>query len=248
MGGSVAVTLRESDGKEHRMCRWTNIMPFFISNLKLVKEDKEHIRGFTDHWQTMVDTYESGEDSEAISHSEAACYAPYGYLAPCSYGLIVVDMQNKKILSCNDYHNTGHMSAISVRHDTYLNENGALTLISTRPIKKMGKRVFYLDDDNLTSARFYKFAQEGRVLEAENYMTKEKINLQDKTPEELIDLIISKDATDWDLKLDFSPYEVVKYDRFDSESIQKMKSDIEALGFELSDKEEQLWDEYINGE
>jgi len=43
MGGSLAVTLREPDGTEHRMCRWMNMLPAFINNLKLVEQDQTHV-------------------------------------------------------------------------------------------------------------------------------------------------------------------------------------------------------------
>ena len=47
MGGCLAITLREKDGREFRMSRWTNASPFLIDNIDLetakIKE-KEFIK------------------------------------------------------------------------------------------------------------------------------------------------------------------------------------------------------------
>jgi hypothetical protein len=33
MGGAIGFTLREENGKEHRMCRWTNMMPWAVNHI-----------------------------------------------------------------------------------------------------------------------------------------------------------------------------------------------------------------------
>ena len=40
MGGSIGVLIREEDGTEHKMCRWTNELPHFINNIKLIESVK----------------------------------------------------------------------------------------------------------------------------------------------------------------------------------------------------------------
>jgi hypothetical protein len=75
--------------------------------------------------------------------------------------------------------------------------------------------------------------------------TRDKFDLDGKTPEDLINLTMSKEGENLEFEIDFSPYEIITYRHPHTEDYQKMKSDIKELGFELSDKDEQLWAEWF---
>jgi hypothetical protein len=82
MGGIVSVTIRRSDGKEYRKQRWTNHMPYYISNVKMLREDADHINEYVSY-----DNYTEKD---------------YG-LAPVEYGIVIVDFVTKQIVTKQQY-------------------------------------------------------------------------------------------------------------------------------------------------
>lgn len=98
MGGSIGMTIRDFNGVEHRMERWTNPLPTFINNMKLVDKCKEHIGNYLN---TL---------SEPSSRPDT--------LAPSEYGQIVIDMVNNRILSLQSYTSVGRFSNSGVLNDS----------------------------------------------------------------------------------------------------------------------------------
>jgi len=111
MGGTIAVTVREPDGTEHRMARWTNATPWFINHIGLVNKDPQHLKEFMDSWEKMRQDWlehlkvckKKNHTKCSFEHNMTTCYAPYTSLAPDGYGLLVVDMKKEVILSCQGY-------------------------------------------------------------------------------------------------------------------------------------------------
>ena len=103
MGGSVGLTIREPNGKEHRMCRSTGVLSWAIRNMKLVNKDPEHITAVLKTWEEMRNDYERNKESGNFEIEMTGCYAPYPYLAPIGYGLVVVDMVHNEILDNQGY-------------------------------------------------------------------------------------------------------------------------------------------------
>lgn len=95
MGGTVAMIIREPDGKEHRMARWTNNIPYFVMSDRFFEFDKDHF-GIYQSWM-------NGDMEE------------YAQLSPISYGLIVCDFQSKTLLSNQGYTDLKSISSISMR-------------------------------------------------------------------------------------------------------------------------------------
>ncbi|WP_415912947.1 hypothetical protein [Neptuniibacter sp. QD37_11] len=94
MGGSINVVLREEDGTVHKMCRWTNPLPFFVTNAKLFKKDPIYIQEYLKQW---YDSVESGEHEEYYLTPTAGACAPY------DYGLVVIDLKENIILDAQQY-------------------------------------------------------------------------------------------------------------------------------------------------
>ena len=90
MGGTVAMTIREPDGKEHRMARWTNNIPYFVMSDWFFEFNKNHF-----------DLYQSWMSDDMEEYTE---------LIPISYGLIVCDFPNKTLLSNQGYTNLKSIS------------------------------------------------------------------------------------------------------------------------------------------
>ena len=111
MGGTIAMTIREPDGTEHRMARWTNPIPDFINNLGFINKDPEHLAKYQSQWMGMrKDWLDHIATCTNMTHGDCKflypmtpCYAPTSELAPDGYGLIVIDMQKDVIISCQGY-------------------------------------------------------------------------------------------------------------------------------------------------
>lgn len=121
MGGCIGMTIRLSDGTEHRMTRWTNPIPDYINNIKFINKDIEHFDRYQEQWNNMrKDWLEHVLKCNKKNHIKCKfkyfmtpAYAPYPYLAPIEYGLIVVDMMDNVIISCQGYTKIGQIHLIS---------------------------------------------------------------------------------------------------------------------------------------
>lgn len=103
MGGSLAITIRQSNGKEYRMLRWTNSLPNFITNPKFFKEDKQWFKDYMEPWFDMKKDYEQNKTTGKFKLNMTDCYFPYSYLAPADYGLVVIDFKTKTLLTMQGY-------------------------------------------------------------------------------------------------------------------------------------------------
>jgi hypothetical protein len=139
MGGSVGFTLREEGGKEHRMCRWTNAMPWAVNHIGIVHKDPIHVRDVLGNWYDMVEDYAAGRHDKSPM---AECYVPYAGLQPVGYGLIVVDMQKNVILNMQGYTHIGGMAAIHLINEMRATRiTDSATVLSSDPKeKRMGKK------------------------------------------------------------------------------------------------------------
>jgi len=122
MGGSIGMTIREPDGTEHRMTRWTNALPWYINHIDFINKDPKHLAEYMSQWNGMREDWENhisvckkerhiswGDNCCKFNFPMTPCYAPYPFLAPVEYGLVLVDMQKDIILSCQGYCHPGNM-------------------------------------------------------------------------------------------------------------------------------------------
>jgi hypothetical protein len=227
MGGAIGFTLREENGKEHRMCRWTNIMPWAVDNIGIVNKDAKHVSEILKGWHDMVSAIEEGDKEESPM---APCYVPHAGLNPVEYGLVVVDMQKNMILHMNGYHRFASFSSACLELD----------------LMKKGDDFFYSKDGDF--ARFLPFVNAGRVNELEYYTDKQIVRKPIKLEKDK-DVVsyISKKENDYRFQffiLDMSPFKVVRFDET-LEGCKQLKSAVEELGFKLTPKEEKNWIEFM---
>ena len=172
MGGSIGLTLREPDGKEHRMCRWTNALNFFVNNLKLVNKDNSHIEDILKYWYEMREDYELHKEDGNFEFEMTDAYAPFPYLAPMDYGLVVVDMVNDQILSYQGHTSFGRIAAVSVLNamqnpDPHPDPQN----VDEWPV--FGEKAFYLENSLETYSTeaviFREFFEAGRIEKASQY-------------------------------------------------------------------------------
>ncbi len=203
------------------MFRWTNGIPYFFNNLKFIEENKRHLSMYLRTWRDMVEDYTSGRN--ALSMAEV--YVPEAGLIPSSYGLIVADYKTHTILDGNCYSTIGIIHSIK-----------AWTAKKDREDK--------VDQRGYNDYRLIKdFFDKKRIKEA-YVMPRHR-----KTPLDLATLTFDKFAGTIDdyheIVLDMSPWTLKRFDRRNAESMIKMREEILALGFELTNGEKAAWTRYI---
>ncbi|MBS3146067.1 hypothetical protein J4471_00020 [Candidatus Woesearchaeota archaeon] len=263
MGGSIGVTVREENGKEHRMCRWTNTLPWFITNLRFLNKDPKHLEAYLEQWNIMKADYDNhknewesikqkyGRDAwnhEPFENNMTGCYAPYAFLAPQGYGLVVVDMQKDIVLDFQGYTSLDTIHGVSIASDMSSVAPGLHEfVIGGQQTKKLSKKAFYLKNDFLNSVRFRELFEAGRITKAimDIRYPDKLISLNGKSLNDTIDLLENDVEKFLQFPINMSPYEVIKYKEHNSKEAQRMQVKIKELGFTLSDEEESMWDEWI---
>ena len=234
MGGSVAVTLREPNGTEHRMSRWTNALPWFVNNMKFVTKDPLHIKDYMARWNEMRADWEKNKDTGKFEFPMTTSYAPHTDLAPDGYGLVVLDMMKNEILTCQGYCKFGVIHTVSIALDS--NQSTIRDSLDREEDREHVIAKKFFDDGRATVQKFVKapLQKRGRLIDTDiGYdklmeMVKEHGEEYYKHP---------------DIKLDFSPFKIKEY-REDTGWL-KMRTDIEKLGFKITDEEDKMWNEWI---
>ncbi len=241
MGGVIGFTLREEDGIEHRMSRWTNWTPYAIDNIGMVNKSPAHIEEVLREWKRQKDLPK--EEKHWAYH--------WPYLAPSEYGLVVVDLQKNKLLDSNTYHRFGYVSHVCIANElcSTIHDGGGYTMPGSDGAKAL------LNDKGNSAARLYRFFQEKRIKDfvmwnpetQEEYSLGKDIN--SFTFDELMEFLSVKD---WDNRirhgrfvLDMSPLEVVTFPE-SREGWVSFRQAVLDLGLTLTEKEEELWREVID--
>jgi len=247
MGGSIGLTIREQDGTEHRMCRWTNVIPGFLTNVRLAHKNSEYIREITKTWYDFVKDYALHKEDGQFEHRMTSMYAPYPFLAPESYGLIVVDMMTNHILDYNGYTSVGKIDAVAIRNnmsEDAEDNSHTITLASSgfKRRNRKGMNAFSEEDTYGPARRFKDFADEKRVSSMMGI--EDKVDLQGKNFEELLPFISDSESF-FQFNMDMSPFTLKEYKEGSAKEARRMRRDIEDLGFALSKEEKQIWSKWI---
>lgn len=239
MGGSLAVTIREADGTEHRMCRWTNPTPYFVNNPLLCEKDPAYLAGYLSQWRDMREDFERNQGNKAFEHNMTSCYAPYPFLAPHGYGLLVVDMQRDVILDMQGYTSYGAVDVTGIRLE--------LTELRQRASGRgVSLHVGAMEPDSkLASLRG--FAERGRVACIKIHGHEERvIDAKGQDFESIKSLISGVDRRDHaEVVYDMSPFKV-EWFRETVADARRLRERVLELGFRLSDEEEGIWSEWFS--
>ena len=160
MGGSVGFTIREENGKEHRMCRWTNCTPQYVNNSKFIEKDKTHLDNYLSIWYEMVDEYTS-EEYKTKDLTMSDVYAPNPFLAPMGYGLVVVDYQTNTVLHLQGYTGYGTINPASINNAEHSGDFDRIEdfrILATS--NKLKTAMSFDENDELTTIDISKFSIE----------------------------------------------------------------------------------------
>jgi hypothetical protein len=232
MGGSIGFTIREENGTEHRMCRWTNPTPGFINHSKLIECDKNHLDEYLKTWYDMVAEFESGEYKNK-QMTMADVYAPNPFLAPMSYGLIVVDYKTKTILHLQGYTSYGRILPSSLSLALLNVENG------------------WDEEESRNEVNDFKHLFEtGRIKKAEVIAEEgglKEIDISEMKYEEVLEQCTARSASKgtrfYMIKLDMSPWTVKRF-KENSNGVQSFKTEVLNLGFVLTEEENKIWKDF----
>ena len=236
MGGTTSVTLRKPSGEEFRMTRWTNSMPWGICNPRMFNADEAHMDEYLAQWLDMKRDYEANKDSGNFEHNMTECYFPGAGLAPCGYGLTVVDHVTHTIFDMQGYTSFHNMNVAGVGLD----------------IRNVGEGKYECNMDDSNFLCFKEFLEEGRVtgIEAinEDNTGLELIPLPTNNLSELVHILgdyDNKTKRSWfNFALDINPFTIKTFEE-SSIGAASMFACLEEAGFEFSDEERKEWADWI---
>lgn len=243
MGGNVGVIIKKENGEQIGMSRWTNSMPYHFSNPLLYQgKTKEWFEEFSSEWFQMKADYEENKTTGKFKYNMTPVYFPHSSCSPDEYGIIAVDLKNKKIYSSQDYCSIGKL-----------------------PFYKMWERYF----DNTENIEALKgFFQSNMLHEIEYYPDKKGIpqtmDISSLKFDEIITLLQEANSTDVNqfshplfngiTKENFQIYRtsflihsdwkfVTYHDR--SLGVLKIKQALDQDGFTFTDSDNLDWKKYL---
>lgn len=236
MGGSIGFTLREENKTEHRMCRWTNVMPTLLSSMDFINKDPKNYKDFLETWYEMVNDYKLHLEGEKPlpKITMVDVYAPYPFLAPTGYGLVLVDYVSNTIISSQGYCGFGKLdyTKIYLVYDGDIYGHDPESRKYAKEECEQYKSLF--DNERIISFRSY-----------DHELQKEVITNKIFSWNDFEEMVKASEGTSnyGSFKIDMSPWTLYNYETT-PEDIDKMKNHILQLGFVLTEEEEKIWKEW----
>lgn len=272
MGGTIAVTLRKPDGIVHKMARWTNPLPEFVTNLAMINKDPSHVDEWMEQWNGMAKDWDDHLPEIEAARKKygdkfwdhlnvkfrfpmTACYGGYRLLAPTGYGLVVIDQQKNHILTSQGYCSFGVVHAAGISLDVPYDKN----TFDENAIKALKGRCL---------PTFVELVEAGRVKKAVGLRVtsvkggKSRTSQVDKSVEgmglvELVEMALYgcdynrtrnikvKDPTFrmMHFAVDMSPYTIIDYER-EENGWKLFRDKLIELGFPLTEEDEKEWGEW----
>jgi len=231
VGGSIGLTLRVQEGEEYRMTRWTNILPWALTNLQLLEKNPVHTEVLLRRWLEMRADWEANCETGEFAFPMTSTYFPTDGLVPVEYGLIVVDFVRNVILTNQGYTSVGGFYLISGedRHRDVARE-------MSDP---------YNPENESELSRFGRLWKAGKIRSRQVWNGKAyvEIPVEPEPWEGIFDALHEGPEDGFDsyfYLVDMSPFTVEKYEP-DTEGWTAMKARILELGFALTPEEEAGW-------
>lgn len=227
MGGTISFTLREVDGTEHRMSRWTNMTPHAVVNLALLEKRKSHIQGILEPWYEMCEDYRRNSSSRQFKLPMTDVYVPAVGLAPDGYGLLVVDLHRELILSMQGY--TNYTRIFGLYDDSgrsFWRDEEMQTLLQA----PLPEEISYGEGSAKTAIRLYRAGRLTFVPYSDESATPSKV--------------WPKSIHFEHISVDMQPFRVVSFPET-AQGARDFRGTLIELGFSLSAKEEAQWAEWI---
>lgn len=255
MGGHVSVVIRRSSGAIQKMLLWTNIVPAFFVNPKMMQEDSDLIG-------RLIATRDLNNDAIRLSKDltdkrylgfDGDYCSQNSVLAPVDYGLIVFDFKERKVHSLQSYCSLDQVFCLCHRMSVYQNRaklDDDLSIIFAL--------IGFMSNGMLNHISFHD--KENIDPDISNDIDK-KINGLGFEPDDLIHLI-STDKSERKQSLmarlglpmkglvhagfDINhPMDLIYYEKR-SKDLLRLKHNLISDGFSISADEDKIWSEFYN--
>lgn len=232
MGGTVAETIRKEDGSIIKMARRTGAYNhmFFSKEFNNGEIDK----AVTEHIDIFMEMKEDFESGEPYKYEMSPVYGGFTLLAPVDYGLVVIDIKNKKIHSIQDFDNPGFINIFKLSESMIFEQK---TLDSYNFLVENNKLLIY-NNEELLGDCIQVFGKDASISTVQKIIndtySSSDIKLKFKH-DELFYLRIMPDS--------LKDFEFISYDDSEKELL-KYATNLVSDGFEFSDEEINTWLEY----
>jgi len=231
MGGTVAETIRKEDGSIIKMARRTGAYNYMFFSKEF--NNGEIDKAVTEHIDIFMEMKEDFENGEPYKYEMSPVYGGFTLLAPVDYGLVVIDIKNKKIHSMQDFDNPGFINMFKLSEsmtfeqkilDSYnfLIENNKLLIYNNEQLLGDCIQVFG-EDASLSTVQ--KIINDAYSSDVKSKFKHEELFYLRIMPESLKD------------------FEFISYDDSEKE-LFKYATNLVSDGFEFSDEEINTWLEY----
>lgn len=255
MGGNIGIIVKKSDKEQIPMDRWTNVMPYHFSQINLYQGNLEQwYDEFTQSWQNMKNDYERNKDTGNYEENMTPVYFPHTLNVPSEYGLIAVDMVNKKIYSSQDYCTIGALN-IHRYYNDHDEQEKLREFFENGYIKELH---YYIPDINNPNAQYIEqstdisslswkdlalFLDEAKKSEKQKFISE---GFAIKFTHPLLSHISSESFSIYNASLPInSGWEFIVYhDR--SLGLLKIKKEMEKDGFIFTTEDNYGWQEYLS--
>ncbi len=248
MSGIVGITIRDLEGKVHRTCGLTDQLDRTVNDMRIVNQEMpDPVKEYLSGWERIKKKY-----LEALSHGqdptlESYGHAKYAVLAPVDYGLLVIDMQQKRVYNHQNYTGIGYRSGVNINEGV----EDILTFCGFED-EDLDNSEYRIEAYNATgedavefeAVRFKQFLDAGRIKRV-YHPTNGEIDIRGMSLKEIDAIVKDRKKSFVKFELDLAPYSVTHYTaRFKGEAIRMREGLLEA-GFTLDSSERKMWDEWI---
>lgn len=233
MGGQVRVVLKK-DSKITSFVAWTNSITRILKSEEFINGDLSEIYESIEYFKKMQEDYSKNKESRKFNDFSAHYYGIYDdSITPVQYGIIFIDVDNKKISSCQQYSN------LATLHSSFgLYQNGLLIILNTdldTRMKNKGISHFEVYDEKLEDFKKVKINDNSFTLIDLIKEIKENIDLENLDYTEILGIAAN---------ISFSVYLKTPYQVKSFKKIEDMITELNDSGIELSPNEIQSFNTF----
>ncbi len=233
MGGQVRVVFKHKS-KVTSFVAFTNSITRILKSDEFLNGDVSEIYESIEYFKKMKADYLENKDTGNYSDCNAPFYGVYNdEINPVQYGIILIDFDDKKISSCQNYSN------FSTLHSTFgLYRNGVLILTNTSLDSRMkNKSISHFEIYEAETESFKKFEinEKSSTLIDLIEQVKQNVNLENLDYTEILGIAANVSFNVY-LK---TPYLISKFKK-----VNEMIDELNKSGIKLSDKEIQAFKEF----
>jgi hypothetical protein len=245
MGGALAVTIVDPDGVWHKMDRWTNPTPWHFTDTRFLNGDPAILKPYLDTWYRMVkeydDFYNGVVGAAEPNMSEVYCnpeYSSRDLVAPSEYGLVFLDIPNKRFWHMQGYSTYHHLDTLKIVRETRDWDDPAWTI------------------DQIAEERLHYESLLPRIETHQTPLSRTKlvdVEVRFASVNELIEHATQmanrkhpRGDIDWSYYIlnlpgwDYRPFQM------DADAALQFKTALEGIGYQFNQRELDRWNEWIS--